>query len=93
LLTAIVIALDPTFRFNAPLALPLATLLPFTVIDAFADAVVGVTVTEVTAYATLAVYCWVEALNAGVSVAAESWRFDKVGIGSGVTSARVTVTV
>ena len=88
-----VIVLDPTFRFIAPLALPLATFVPFTVIDAFADVVVGVTVTEATEFATLAVYCRVAALNAGVSVPAESWRFDNVAIGSGATFARVTVTV
>ena len=88
----IVITFGPTFRFIAPLALPLATTEPFTVIDAFADVVVGVTVIEATEFATPAVYCRVAALNAGTSVPTDSWRFDKVAIGSGV-AARVTVTV
>ena len=88
-----VIVLDPTFRFIAPLALPLGTFVPFTVIDAFADIVVGVTFIEPTEFAALAVYCRVAALNAGVNVPADSWRFDNVAIGSGATFARVAVTV
>jgi hypothetical protein len=62
-----------------------------TVIVAFGLVVVGVTVIELTEFATFAVYCRIVALNAGVSVPRESWRFDSVGNGSG--AALVTVTV
>ena len=42
----------PTTRLIGPDAEPLATVVPFTVTVALASAVVGVTVTDVTAFAT-----------------------------------------
>ena len=77
-------------RLNAPLALPFGTAVPFTVI-VVAVVEVGVTVTDVTEFATLTVYDIVLALKAGVSVPDEIWRFDKVG--AVAAAARVTVTV
>jgi hypothetical protein len=64
--------LAPTFRFIAPLALPLVTFAPLTVIDAFVADVDDVTVTEVTLFATFTEYCVISGLNAGVSAPDES---------------------
>jgi len=71
--------LVPKFRIIAPLAFPLGTFVPLTVIVALA-VVVGVTVIDVTEFATLAVYCLVVELNAEESVPDESWRFESVGL-------------
>ena len=55
----------PTFKDNGPDAELLATAAPFTVIVAFGSVVVGVTVTDVAALPTLAVYPVVPGANAG----------------------------
>jgi len=70
--TTMVIVFDPTFKAIAPLALPLLTLVPLTVIAAPAVVVAGVTVVEATAFPTLTVYDVVVELNAEASVPAES---------------------
>jgi hypothetical protein len=53
--TTTVMVLLPTLRLILPDAVPLDTAVPFTVTAAFDSFTVGVTVIEVTAYATLAV--------------------------------------
>lgn len=53
--TTVVMTLLPTFKLIAPLAVPEATAVPFTVIVAFAWVRVGVTVTDDTEFATDAV--------------------------------------
>jgi len=85
LLTTIVIVLDPTSKFIAALTLPLDTFAPFTVIVAFADIVVGVMVIEATEFATLAAYCVIVALKAGVSAPDDSIRPESLGNGCGLS--------
>jgi hypothetical protein len=70
--TTAIDVLLPAVNACAPDAAPDVTALPATVTDAVASVVVGVTVTEATAFATVAVYEVVAATNDGDSVPALS---------------------
>lgn len=64
----VVSVLAPTFNAIADEAAPLFTVVPFTVIVAIASAVVGVTVNDVMALLTEAVYVVVPDAKTGLSV-------------------------
>lgn len=66
--TTVVMVLAPVFKAMAPEELPESIVAPFTVTVAVGSAVVGITVTEVTVLATLAVYALVDAAKAGLRV-------------------------
>ena len=82
--TIIVIVFPPTFRFTPLPGFPTGTFVPLTEINALAAFVLGVTVTDVTEYATFAVYCVVVGLNAGESIPDEIRRLESAGLCCGV---------
>ncbi len=88
-----VMVLLPTLRAIAPDALPLATVVPFTVIDAVASAAVGVTVIDEVAFETDAVYDVVADANTGVSVPALKVKLERLLLFDETGAALVTVTV
>jgi hypothetical protein len=85
-----VIVLVPTFRLILPEALPLATVVPFTLTVAFASVTVVVTVIEVMALDTEALYVVVPLANVGLSVPLDNARLLSVATAD---AARVTVVV
>jgi hypothetical protein len=86
-----VIVFVPTFRLILPEALPLETVVPFTLTVAFASVTVGVTVIELVAFDTEAVYVVVPLAKTGLSVPLDSARLLSVATLDG--AARVTVVV
>jgi hypothetical protein len=88
--TTVVIVLLPTLSAIAPEALPLVVATPLTVTLALPLVSVGVTVSEVVALPTLAVYPVVADAKTGASVPLESDSADRSAFEDG---ARVTVTV
>ena len=80
----------PTFRLILPDALPLATVVPFTLTVALVSVTVGLTVIELVAFDTEAVYVVVPPAKTGLSVPLDNARLLKVATPD---AARVTVVV
>ena len=80
----------PTFRLILPDALPLATVVPFTLTVALVSVTVGVTVIELVAFDTEEVYVVVPPAKTGLSVPLDNARLLSVATAD---AARVTVVV
>jgi len=89
--TVVVIVLAPTARAIAPEAVPLVVAAPSTLTLAVESATVGVTVSEVVALPTEAVYDVVAAANAGLRVPLEIERALRLALVDGSALAMVIV--